>query len=268
MNSIKQYFSLLFLYLLLAGSTATGQETFHPRGVYVRLGLGYAPIVSVPKLSAQIDPLLSLRDDNNAVLYEVQWQSKRHWGIIFQYSLIRMSANIRKEFTDQLQRDFPNDYVLEQIQDVPEPYGQGKNPVQGLWGGSYAFDAGKWSFQPRFLFGGTTFYPLAADVALKRRNSNQLSTLLIKPTNAQEEGTVTAFTFGLGALVQWRLWRRWSIYGMTEWTTFKPDLLYSYQMINQVDGSETIQTFGSGSTQFAHVIQAGAGLTFRITRKR
>ncbi|HOY08209.1 MAG TPA: hypothetical protein PLO67_22530 [Saprospiraceae bacterium] len=267
MSSKKQYFGLLFLYLFMAADAATAQETRHPRGAYARLGLGYAPVISAPRFSTLIDPLLSLPDDNNSVLYEVQWQSRRHWGFFFQFSFINISASIRKTFTEQLERDFPNDYVLEEIKDVPEPYSHGESPVQGLIGGSYAFDAGKWSLQPRIMFGGTTFNPLSVDVALKRRNSNQLSILSVKPTNTLEDGSVSAFTFGLGTLVQWHLWRRWSIFGMAEWTTFKPDLLYSYRLVNQVDGSETIQTFGSSDTRFAHVIHAGAGLTFRITRK-
>jgi hypothetical protein len=267
MSSKKQYFGLFFL-LLLAGGTATAQETRHPRGAYVRLGLGYAPIIGAPRFSAQIDPLLSLpKNDNNTVFYEVQWQSRRHWGVLFQFSFINISANIRKAFTEQLQQDFPNDYILEEIKDVPEPYLHGDSPVQGLLGGSWAFDAGKWSLQPRVLFGGTTFYPLAAEVALKRRDSNQLSTLSVKPADATIEGNVSAFTFGFGALGQWHLWRRWSIYGMAQWTTFNPNLLYSYRLVNQVDGSETLQTFGSENARFAHVVQAGAGLTFRITRK-
>ena len=266
MSSTKQFFGL-FLLLLLAAAPATAQETRHPRGIYFRLGLGGAPVIGAPRFSAQIDPLLSLPKNNNLVFYEVQWQSRRHWGVIFQYSYINMSANIRKVFTEQLQRDFPNDYILEAIKDVPEYEQHGDSPVQGMIGGSWAFDAGKWSVQPRILFGGTTFYPLTADVALKRRDSNQLSTLSIKPTNAPEDGNFTAFTFGFGALGQWHLWRRWSIFGTAQWTTFKPDVLYSYRLVNQVDGSEGIQTFGSGNTRLAHVIQAGAGLTFRLSRK-
>ena len=88
MSSKKQYFGLLFLYLFMAADAATAQETRHPRGAYARLGLGYAPVISAPRFSTLIDPLLSLPDDNNSVLYEVQWQSRRHWGFFFQFSFI------------------------------------------------------------------------------------------------------------------------------------------------------------------------------------
>lgn len=268
MSREKRHFIPVFLCLLLGAGAVTGQVSAHPKGIYVRFGLGYAPMVSIPRFNAFIDPLLSLQASNNSILYEVQWQSKRHFGVVFQYCFITLSASIRRSFTDQLQREFPNDYIIEYIEGLPSPYQNGKNPVQGLLGCSYAFDADKWSLQPRLLLGGTTFYPRDAEVALKQQSSNQLSILTLKPNNnTLENGSVSRFTFGFGALGQWNFWRRWSIFSIAEWTMFKPDLLYSYLLVNQVDGSETIRTYGSGSTQWVHTLHVGAGLTFRITRK-
>lgn len=258
---------LLCLFLIEVGA-ANGQESFYPKGLYVRLGATYTPVISPLKFSPVIDPLISLPTQNVSVAYEIQWQIGRRFGIVFQYNYVNIATDIRGNFMEQLQREFPDDYVTFRLGDLSSQMRHGQGPTQGFLGCSYAFDAGKWSLQPRILAGGTTFFPLGATVALKRRDSNQLSTLTLKPNQTPEFGSVSTFTFGLGTLVQRHLWRRWSLFGTAEWTTFKPDLLYYYTLENQVDGSTVTKTFGSSRAHLVHMIHAGAGLTFRITRKR
>lgn len=268
MKPLKSFLFSFVVCCFFFADTLTGQEISHPPGIYVRLGLSYAPMLHVPRYSALIDPLFSLQPGNNAFFYEVEWQSRWRFGILFQYSFINPDNSPRRPFTEQLLREFPNDYGDVYIEGVPLPYQRDENPVQGLLGCSYIFNAGKWSIQPRVFFGGVTFHPLSSEVALKRQNSNQLSVLELKPLHVTQDGHVTRFTFGFGTTGQWNFWRRWSLFGLVQWTTFKPDIVYSYRLVNQIDESETIQTYDSGAAQRVHMIQLGTGLTFRITRRK
>ncbi len=253
--------------LLLTGVGVSAQESFS-RGVYIRLGAAYTPVISTPTLSPLIDPLLSLPSSNVSVGYEIQWQINRRFGLVFQYNFTNIATDVRGNFTEQVQREFPDDYVTMRLGDLSSQMKHGPGPVQGLLGCSYAFDVGKWSLQPRLLAGGTAFFPLSAYVSLKRRDSNQLNTLTLKPNNGPEVEEISVFTLGAGALIQRHLWRRWSFFGTAEWTTFKPDLLYTYRLVNQINGAEEVQTFGSGNTHLVHMLHLGAGLAFRIGRRR
>ena len=266
MKYLKQHLVYLTAcFFLFGGAVATGQEIKHPRGFYIRAELVYIHLFS-PRYSPLIDPLTSIQPDNNAVGLEMQWQSRRRWGVFFQYTFIHSLNSVRKTFREQLQQVFPYDYISEDIKGIPEPYQSSEGPLQGLLGVSYAFDRGKWNVQPRLFLGGSSFFPLSADVALKRVGTNQLSKLSFKPVNAEQDGSTSAFTFGAGAMAQWHFWRRWSLYGSLQYSTSRWNLQYSYQMADQVTGVEDIQLYESDK-RWLHNVRAGAGLTLRLTRQ-
>ncbi len=248
-------------------NTATGQETAFPKGFYFRLGVAYSPVFNAPSLSALADPLVSLPRHNVSIPFEFQWQMKSRFGLVFQYRPVNIDANIRAAVANQVARLFPDDYATINLPGVYPEFNNGDDASQALIALSYAMEVGKWAIQPRLLLGGTTYFPLTAEVALKRRDSNQLNLLTLQPNDVDAEtGDAASLTFGLGALLQRHLWRRWSIFGLAEWTAFKPELTYTYSIENQIDN--TINTQILSSNQVVQMLHLGGGLTFRISRKR
>ena len=266
--TIKTCFSIPVLLCCLAlGTKAVGQETMFPKGWYVRLGAGYSPVFNAPQFNAPINPLASLPRHNVSVPYEVQWQMKNRFGLIFQYRHVNITANIRADFTERMKGLFPYDYVTIDLPGVYDEFNHGEDAAQAFLALSYAMNTGKWSLQPRLMLGGTTYYPLPAEIVLKRRDSNHLSLLTLQPNDVDEEsGAAASLTVGLGTLLQRHLWRRWSIFGIAEWTVFKPNLTYAYSVEDQVNGA--IQTQNLTSDEWVQMLHLGGGLTFRITRKR
>ena len=264
--TMKTCFSIPVLLCCLAlGTNAAGQETMFTKGLYVRLGAGYSPVFNAPQFSAPIDPLASLPRHNVSVPYEVQWQMKNRFGLVFQFRHVNISANIRADFTERMNGLFPYNYATIDFPGVYDEVNHGEDAAQAFFYLSYAMNAGKWSLQPRLMLVCTTFYPLAADIVLKRQDSNELSLLTLQPNNTDESGAAASLTFGLGTLLQRHLWRRWSIFGIAEWTAFKPDLAYTYSIENQITGA--IQTQTLTSDELVQMLHLGGGLTFRISRK-
>lgn len=232
----------------------------------MRLGAAYSPVLNAPRFNAPIDPLASLPRHNLSVPFELQWQMKNRFGLVFQFRHINISANIRADFTERMNGSFLyNYYATIDFPGVYDEFNHGEDATQAFFSLSYAMNAGKWSLQPRLMLGGTTFYPLAADIVLKRRDSNELSLLTLQPDNTDESGAATSLTFGLGTLLERHLWRRWSLFGIAEWTAFKPNLTYTYSLENQITGA--IQTQDLSSDELVQMLHLGAGLTFRISRK-
>lgn len=177
--------------MLTASGAVTGQVSSHPKGIYIRFGLGYAPMVSVPGFNTFINPLLSLQASNNSIIYEVQWQSKRHFGAVFQYRFITLSASIPQIFYRSIATGIwlTSRTIFTSLNTSKAfPYQNGKNPVQALLGCSYAFDIGKWG-RSRLLLSSLFFFAgCKMAVALKHQSSNQLSILTLKPNNNMPEG--------------------------------------------------------------------------------
>lgn len=248
-------------------NTATAQETAFPKGFYFRLGVAYSPILNAPSLSALADPLVSLPRHNVSIPFEFQWQMKSRFGLVFQYRPVNIDANIRAAVSNEVALQFPNDYVTVNLPGFYPEFNNGDDASQALIALSYAMEAGKWAIQPRLMLGGITYYPLTAEIGLKRRDSNQLNVLTLQPNLTDPEtGVATSLTLGLGALFQRHLWRRWSAFGIAEWTAFKSDLSYTYSIENQIDN--TINTQILASNQIVQMLHVGGGLTFRISRKK
>ncbi len=247
-------------------NTAAAQETAFPKGFYFRLGVAYSPVLNAPGISALADPLVALPRHNVSIPFEFQWQMKSRFGLVFQYRPVNIDANIRSAVGHEVARQFPNDFAAVYLPGVYEGLNNGDDASQAFITLSYALEAGKWAIQPRLMLGGTTYYPLTAEITLKRRDSNQLNVLTLEPILADPDtGASTIITFGLGALAQRHLWRRWSVFYIAEWTACKPDLSYTYALENQIDNSTNTQILSSN--QVVQMLHLGGGLTFRISRK-
>lgn len=253
--------------MALAVTDLNAQQSPFSRGLYVRIGAAYSPFVATPHLSYLIDPLLSLPAHNASVSYEMQWQTKRGLGFVFQLNYVNSNEDARATFTQIIQQQFPGYYVDAHFAGLLPTEPNGTALEQGLIGCSYNFTIGEWALQPRIMIGGSTFYPLPVQVSLKQQDSNQLITLTLTPENQPEESYVSAFTVAAGGLIQRHIWKRLSVFGNVEWASFNPGLLYHYRLVNEATGKEEVlHTYGSGDRKLAHMLHLGAGVTFRITR--
>ena len=256
------FIPVLLCFLLVGTNTHAQFSRF-----YMRLGAGYSPMLNTPAINPITDPLISMPRHNAALSYELQWQINRRFGVVFQFRNIYISRNIRTDVAEQVRLANPYDFTTVNLPGIYYDATSDQDANQALVAVSYALELGKWSLQPRLMLGGTTYYPLEAEISIKRRDSNQLDIIHLLPVFTSEEGrSMSAVTLGAGALVQRPLWRRWSVFGLAEWSAFKPELTYTFSIENQVDGG--IQTQYLYTNPLVQVLHLGGGLAFGFGRKK
>lgn len=257
--------SIVLAGCFLSGLRVQGQETAFPRGLYLRLGFGAGAALNQPAVSPLVDPLI-LINSHAFIPYELQWQVNSHIGIAFQFRFFPTSPDVDVKVREQAEMLFPGRFVTTTLYSGFAPNAS-TDITQINLAISYAFGSGKWQWQPRIMIGGTNFPALTANIALKEQDSNQLDALTLQPYGSYPNGTASNLSSGAGLLVQRDLWRRWSIFGLGEWTAFKSDISYMYSIENQINHSISTQILDGGK-RVTSLLYVGAGLTFRLTRKK
>lgn len=252
-------FPLLFCFLLMS-RPAKSQDTLSRAGFYLRFDAAFTRIPTMSGLGPLATQLSGLPERNLALSYEIAWQTDQ-LGVGFLYRRVNALPTSQPDFARRLALQFPDDFAT--------IHTNGIYPKRDKWMSQtfftlfYALEAGRWSFQPRLLLGGTRYAPKSVEVALKRHNSNQLSVLQMR-SNALEN-VLGKTTLGAGLLIERPIWRRWSLFGTAEWTRFKSRLKYTYSLEDQVDHSFATQEFAGG--KFVHFLHIGGGISFRISKK-
>lgn len=207
------------------------------------------------------NPLTGLPGRNLALSYEIAWQSGGPLGIGFLHRRLRALPAGDRDFAKQLAHRFPDDFSTVYPTNLISK--RNAQVRQTFFIVSYAVGRRKLSLQPRLMLGATRFGPQGAEVALKRRDSNQLSILRLKSKIIS--GVLSKSTFGAGFLAEWSFWRRWSLFGMADVTRFKYNLTYTYYLENQIDKAVTVEELAGD--KFVYPLQAGAGISFRLSKK-
>lgn len=244
---------------------AGAQEQAIPPAVFIRTGIGWGPVFNAPGWDDLVDPLVMLPANSRSMSFELDGPVGRHLSLIFQFSFMDISPDVRAEMMARLRRQFPDDFVKLDLYSLKEDEEKlVKKPIRGFVGCSYRMDYGKWSLQPRVLVGAMTIYPIRAEVVLKRPDSNQLSTLTMIPDTGKKKGTASAFTLGAGAVLQRQIWGRLHAYVSAEFMALRSPVGYTYSLENQVDDLVVERTFGIDKAPLLFPAQFHGGLALQF----
>jgi hypothetical protein len=162
-------------------------------GMHFSVGGGFQFGLKKPKAQALVQPLMisSLSCSTLAIHGHYQWRSR--FGLGFMLNLAFPQKNGLPDLTQELERQYPNDFVTARLTGTASAKGVFNSGSQLCVSASYLLVNKTWKFFPKLLV-GLSSYPLAgAQVELKRRDSNERSIMLIKRVE-NENGDINEFS--------------------------------------------------------------------------
>lgn len=256
--------------LLLMHQHLSAQEPVFGKGIYLRFGAGVASFYHANKREPLVAPLYALPRGKFSTTFEIQAPLGKRLGLLFQFGSVHVRDNVRTTWADALQAEFPGAYITTDFPLLSSNEDYSPFPIRGMIGGAYLLEHQKWSIQLRALIGAFTWYPQTAYAVIKQPDSNALSTLTIAAytDNYNANQGIANFAGSLGILAHRTIWRRWGVYGKAEWTVCRPSFTFDYVLENQIDGSRTARTYGTGHQRMIHELQAQVGISFQLARFR
>jgi hypothetical protein len=260
---MKQYYTILGG-LLFAFLLPTRQLRGQNHGFHLGIGGGFQPVLQAPKAPPLLQPLLGFPRSNGNFVIEayVAWKSGFAIGGMMRY--VNVPTNIDAKFLKVLAETYPDDFVKTTYYGY---YEQALDPFQqGFLFVAYGFSKKKWIIQPRLLAGTTNYAVLGAKAVLKRKDSNQQNILTLYKTAPGVSNFQEKFTLGVGALAEYRITKRWRIFGSIDWSTFTNGLRYEKTIQNQVNEASTMEILVVDNP--VHMLNISAGIMVHWIKKK
>ena len=233
-------------------------------GFHLGLGGGFQPVLQGPKASPLLQPLLGFPRSNGNFSVEayVAWKSGFAIGGLMRN--VNTPTDIDSRFSKVIAQTYPDDFAKTTFYGF---YDQQLDPLnQGFLFVSYGFSKKKWIIQPRLLAGMSSYPVVGAKVVLKRKDSNLQNILTLYKSAPGINKFHEKFTLGAGALAEYRITKRWRIFGSFDWTTFTNALQYEKTTVNQV--SETFDQEMLVVDNTVHMLNISAGIMVHWIKKR
>lgn len=250
----------LWILCLFFSTRVCGQN----QGFHLGIGGGFQPVLQGPKAAPLLQPLLGFPNSagNFTVEAYVAWKSGFAIGGLMRY--VNTQPNIDAAFSKVIAQNYPDDFARISYYNY---YMQELEPLnQGFFFASYGFLKKKWILQPRLLVGMTNYPLVESKVVLKQKNSNVQNILTLYKIDPELNNFHEKFTWGLGGMAEYRITKRWRIFGSIDWSTFRNELEYEKVVVNQVTEETTTEKLSSSNN--VHMLNISAGIMVHWIKKK
>jgi hypothetical protein len=187
--------------------------------VWVNAGIGYTTQLNGnmadDKLLYELTGMY--RDYVSANYFSFGVFLNKNWGMQFQTDKMIAQNSPRNEAMQALNARYQDQYYIKTDGLFPDGYHSEDILTKTLFGITHRTITGKWEFRQHVSLGFTTSYGSKLSAYLKEQNTNTIWRYSLRC----QQNFDNKFTAAIGAMIQYRLAKRWLIYGAVNLSYFR-----------------------------------------------